>query len=407
MTSMIAYSDFVAAIRNREQAFRFFERQAPIRKAELDEAALKAPLIKTYVIETLPEGCANAPDDLWEDTPLRLRQVDDGVHLVQWKETGDWIGVAEAPDPRYILLHSMEKADTVDRLVRAAVRDSYALDHMWLSGLFLQDAWLRVVETHHDYRFVRVRFEFDNRFEYEVEESQLDREDEAPYFERRSSAIVLTERIRDLKERLASLQEYYAPFHAMSLLRYPSRTGRGGTELHHDGKATNRSDSFSAHRVAVLNVVRRYASSVEALERNAPFTLRSEAQPADGVAFAGLPVVIEFASPLGHDVFKWFVESTFERANAAFRLSGQPIWLSKNKVHIYGLDLHIFQEFSMEVTPEYVELLLHDGACANSVHRLLTNLQRYVSPGLTATIGGEPFQHYLGGDTDEPGTDPD
>jgi hypothetical protein len=86
----------------------------------------------------------------------------------------------------------------------------------------------------------------------------------------------------------------------------------------------------------------------------------------------------------------------FQKKNL-FRLWGDPIQLGPTKVHMYGADRHLWQPINIEFTSKGVVAILPQGTCGNTFHRLVTNIQRYVSPDIEAWLGSKPFQSLADG----------
>ena len=74
---------------------------------------------------------------------------------------------------------------------------------------------------------------------------------------------------------------------------------------------------------------------------------------------------------------------------------GNPIYLSEKKVHVYGVDLHLWQRIYLDLTPKRFVVILPRGACGNTVHRLVTNTQRYLDPGVKTFIGDRPYNDLI------------
>jgi len=106
----------------------------------------------------------------------------------------------------------------------------------------------------------------------------------------------------------------------------------------------------------------------------------------------GAPVVIRFQELLRPQVFDFWVQSTFGRQRNRFRLWGHPIRLGPTKVHVYGLDCHLWHPLFLELTARGCTAIIPSGTCGNTVHRLVTNVQRYLDPGAEVYIGDTPYR---------------
>ena len=104
----------------------------------------------------------------------------------------------------------------------------------------------------------------------------------------------------------------------------------------------------------------------------------------------GAPLVVHFAQPLGKETFERWINLAFQKRNR-FKLWGQPIPMGPTKVHVYGADRHLWQPINLELTADGLTALLPRGTCGNTFHRLVANIQHYVSPKIDAWLGDKPF----------------
>jgi len=65
--------------------------------------------------------------------------------------------------------------------------------------------------------------------------------------------------------------------------------------------------------------------------------------------------------------------------------------LGPTKVHVYGVDRHLWQPVSFEITDTHILGILPKGTCGNTVHRLASNIQRWLDPDVSAWIGEQPY----------------
>ena len=110
---------------------------------------------------------------------------------------------------------------------------------------------------------------------------------------------------------------------------------------------------------------------------------------------AGSPLYVKFETALNEATFRHWIVSTFNRSQNKFRLWGNPIWLGNTKVHVYGIDKHLWQPLTMEITNKHFLAVVPEGSCGNLVHRLITNVQRYIDPGAEAYIGDREYKNIV------------
>jgi hypothetical protein len=199
-----------------------------------------------------------------------------------------------------------------------------------------------------------------------------------------------------IQEKLGDLQRIYSPLYAISQLRFPSPVGRGGHDFYDNGRVTNRSGSFRDHRSHLLFVVGIYEQLLKSTEERAWYSIQeSVGVPGQFRKIVGAPVVVRFHDPLSLAIFDYWIAATFERKRNRFRLWGHPIRLGPTKVHVYGVDRHLWQPLFLELTAKGCTAIIPNGTCGNTVHRLVTNIQRYLDPGAEAFIGDKPYKQMV------------
>jgi hypothetical protein len=104
----------------------------------------------------------------------------------------------------------------------------------------------------------------------------------------------------------------------------------------------------------------------------------------------GVPLIVRFDEPLSTATFDRWIQLAFQKRNR-FKLWGSPIRLGPTKVHVYGADRHLWQPINLEITSKELVAILPLGTCGNTFHRLVANIQHYVSPKISAWVGSEPF----------------
>ena len=380
---------------SREKVFDFLDDYACQRKEEIDRRKLGKDqgLIKSYLLETLPtngDAVVDVPVILrgagWRITPL------DGAALYRVQDNEGDLGFLEPLSPRHLALHSTKKTDRADRALRHAVLATAQLDFAWLAGSTFQTIWQRLVLPQMPDRFVTFKFEHLARFEdapWDERDEGLDEDwstDEV--IEQRASTLAITERSNQIEQFLPQLQDYHPPFKAIKMLRIPAEA-RGGYDFWSWGKVTYRAPSFRDGRSQVISITRLYEQTTRAIEQR--LWLQTEKtrlrDGGESVTLTGAPVTLTFDPPLPLATFQNFVSTTFEHGQGPLRLWGNPIHLGERKVHVYGIDLHLWKRIYLEITPRRMIVVLPRGTCGNTVHRLVTNVQRYLSPTIDVFIG--------------------
>ena len=216
--------------------------------------------------------------------------------------------------------------------------------------------------------------------------------DDPPEPERRKVRSEMGDCVGRLRRSLESLQASYSPLHALYQLRVPSLSSRGGHDVFQHGQVTNRSESFEDHRNTVRYLYKTYNSVLESTEDAAWGDKVSGSNSA--VGWRGTPLIVRFGEPLAPSTFDHWISRAFQKRNV-FKLWGEPLRLGPTKIHVYGADRHIWQPINLEITEKQLVAILPEGTCGNTFHRLVANIQRYVSPQIEAWIGARPFTSFI------------
>jgi len=399
----------ISHIRSRREMIRFLDGYSLERKEELDERRVKRPLVKTHLIEVLDGRQARTDDqykDLFARRGLTLRSIDTGLFMA-WDQAGSPVGFLESLRPRIAALYSTMDSQPLSAFVRKLIVSAPELDHVWLSGVTFNVLWNVVTRLSAPNRFAKIVFTHDSVFEVDNEPEMSDAEEEAPgpqdetedsasVVERRAARFQLVDRVSVVRSKLALLQQLYSPLHAISQLRFPSPAGRGGHDFYDNGKVTNRSESFRDHRSHVLYVTRIYEQMLGRTEQQTWYSVTTSLRAhGEFRKIVGAPLVVKFVEPLNAPTFDHWVKSTFERSRNRFRLWGHPIRLGPTKVHVYGLDRHLWQPLFLELTANGCMAIIPNGTCGNSVHRLVTNIQRFLDPGAQVYLGDLPYAKFV------------
>lgn len=396
---------------------KFFDGQSEALLEPTVDQRTRHPLVKSHLLEILSAVPGSGDEVLlnsFNGRGLVLNRVDSGLYLVRDQRIGD-VGFLERLSPRVAVVYSVLQTQPLDAWVRRVVYSSPDLDHVWLSGLTFGVLWGLVTKLSKSDRFTRLVFTHDSIFEVDrwESESELDEEENGTTDENHSgdqmaeekegieehrvTSFRLVDRLGIIQSRLQRMQDVYSPLYAISQLRFPSPVGPGGHDFYDNGKVTNRSPSFRDHRAHLLFVVRIYEKLLQSTEQSAWYSIKESIEvPGKFGKIVGSPVTIRFQEPgLDPDVFKGWITKTFSRKRNRFRLWGNPIWLGPTKVHVYGVDRHLWQPLWLELTESGCTAIIPNGTCGNTVHRLVTNIQRFLDPGASVQIGSKPYSEFV------------
>ena len=389
---------YLPRLSTRDDYVDFFEGHAAPTVEELQEGRSSRKLVKTYMLETVSHGSPSPVLPKAFPERIRLDRLDDTIFRVHdAAHEGRVVGLLEAMDDRHPVLYTTLAAQESDRWVRQVVDRNPWLDRLWLSSTILYQLWQYVQSTTPSHRYVRLGFEHEAWYESsgtalanDDADAPVDDDDRGPEFvEHRRSKVQLTERLSVLQARLPDLVKLYDPLHSLVQLQVPSG-GRGGHLLHFDGKATNRSDSFVEHRATVGLVLNLYRRVTEYAEQRLWVDTTDAGD--DGFRVTGAPVLIKFSNPLSPLTFERFVELGLQRKMSRFRIGGYVRRRGPTKVQLAAIDRHLWQPFLLEATTRQLLAVLPRGMCGNSIHRLVTNVQRFVDPDIQVWLGNERYE---------------
>ncbi|MEO0267820.1 MAG: hypothetical protein ABIM36_06775 [candidate division WOR-3 bacterium] len=407
--SEIDISKEIKSITSREKMIRYLDGYSAERMEEIDERKIKHPLVKSYMLEHIGDTEKQKKvTELLFGLGIECQEIDENLYRILDKgENGKYMGFLEVLTPRYFVFYTLHHSDKADRWVKNLVFNSPELDHVWLSGITFNVLWQRVVQLSKPHRYASLLFVHESIYQidseiYEGEDEKekeislsLDEENVIEVVERRASKFRLTDKISVINDKLNKLQELYSPLYAIAQLRFPSPVGRGGHDFYDNGKVTNRSGNFRDHRSHILYVQRIYDELMKMTEEKAWYYKETVTIPGQFQKLIGSPVTISFSEPLDKNTFDYWIKSTFGRIHNRFRLWGNPIVLGPTKIHIYGVDKHLWKPIFMEITDKHLIAIIPKGTCGNTIHRLVCNIQRYIDPAAKAYIGDLEYKNMV------------
>ena len=374
---------------------------------ETEGVRSKRTRIKTYMLETARYDHAFPAFDSLFPGDVYLHRLDDTLYRVEdASHENRVVGLIESlADGRHPVLYTTLPVAESDKWVRRVVDHNPWLDRLWLSSPILFELWNYVQRTTPTHRYVRLGFEHEAWYETpsdldaidedtDDEEDTSDEDEETPLsrIERRRSRVSLTERLALLNTKLKPLMDLYDPLHSLVQLQIPAGE-RGGHRLYYDGRATNWSDSFLEHRATVQLVVGLYRKVTTYAEDRLWVDTTQVGE--DGFSLSGAPLTILFSEQLSEATFNRFVDLALRRPTSRFRIGGFVTRRGTTKVHLTGIDRHLWQPFLLEATSRHLLGVLPRGTCGNTIHRLVTNVQRYVDPRVDVWLGSEPYERIV------------
>lgn len=394
---------------NRYQAFEALQGYSSERKSDLNQKKLNHSLIKSYILESVcgsfPNGGLNSMFEKSGNTLIQIDKNDDSLYKIKDLKTKEIKGLLEHTHKRYPTIFTHLDTRESDPWAKKIVASSARLDNLWISGFSFSKMLDGIIKINKN-RYCRIVFQHTKIFEVA---NLPEQNDETDFFESRfdedenitnygigSTRITITERLDQIKKILPKLQDVYHPFYALSQLRFPS-SGQGGHDLYFYGKLTNRSNDFKDHKRHVDYVIEFYERTTEQIEKITWHGVEKTkiAKNSEGNYLVGAPVVFKFSEPLVKEVFDNFINSTFRNRFNKFRLWGNPIFRGEKKVHVYALDRHLWQPLFMEITDEKIVVMVPQGTCGNTIHRLVTNIQQYLDSNVEVYIGNYNYDEII------------
>jgi hypothetical protein len=155
-----------------------------------------------------------------------------------------------------------------------------------------------------------------------------------------------------------------------SLVSGPSVTGRAFVIADYRGSFVSSGDSFETVAGVLWRFVDRYDQYVRQLE--SLYRLRTTDIDSVGLALDGEVAVIDLPRQI-EDV-PTFVAALFD-CRDPFRLWAVPKEVAPGEWEANAVDLHIGQPLRLEITHQWIRVLLDDRTCGNTLARLIANLQ--------------------------------
>ena len=387
---------------NRNALFSWLDKYTDLRKEELDQKELSKDvgLLKSYLLETSPNGNEQR---ISKGLPWKMERIDEGLFHLFGKDEQISLGFLEQLSERHFAFYTPLKTKEIEPHLKNIIFNHSQWDFAWFSGIVLNILWQDYILPLSPHRFTKMTFEYEARFERFgkindwIEQTSKDDgnteedlvEQGENFMERRASVIAITERVNNIQSFLPKLQSIHSPFRSLRTLRLPA-SEHGGYELWNWGKMTFRSPSFTEGRSNLITLTQMYRDATESIERMA--WLYAEKLPAiNGLRLKGVPITIKFSETIQQQVFEQFIHSVFGQSRNLFRLWGNPIQRSDSYYYVHAVDLHLWKPIGLELTPSYFRLLLPQGTCGNTVHRLVQNIQRYLVPAIEVFIGDKNY----------------
>lgn len=395
-------------IMDRQTLYTTLDNVSLARREEMNQHSLMkgSGLVKAFVIETSANAQEKDVEPVLRQTGWDLRQIDARLYEVGARDS-QFRGYIDVLTPRYLALFTTEQSSISDPAVRRTVRNAVELDNAWFSSTILETIWRQF--TPPDSRwFATLHFETEPLFDSPVpksgssysdtdDEDKIDDDRDSGISEHQTDRLEFRTRLSKLRGSIPEEPIFGGILSNLTRMRIPTASEQGRCDYYYFGKMTNRGDEFRGFRANLNSVVTFYGRVTERIEEAVRFGVERHTVT-DGIdrwKMRGAIISFRFSSQLSPEVFKRFIEITFERGRGPFRLWGNPIWISETQAHVYGIDLHLWQELFLDLSPARFLLVLPEQTCGNTVHRLATHLRRYIDPMIEIHIGDVPYEQVV------------
>lgn len=394
---------------SRESTFSFLDEYVNNLKGEIDTYKTRQPLLKSYIFETFNEELSNPNRDLLirqfdlfetlKTEKISHKQIDE--ELILLGDSNAPMGFLEVINKRFFVIYSIETADSADKRANNFSKNSPFIDSLWISGKMFNSFLNKIGSLHHPNRYIKMNFEYFNLFTNLNDSNDF-------YIDDEPTKISLSKELGEITEHLDKIKQLLPEFNSITSMKFPTLTekGRGGHLFYHNGKVTNRSNNFLDHRYQIKETVRTYQNVTEHIENSAwvDFELIKSPDLDISMSFRGSPVVFKFKKQLPKNVLFNFTTNYLSKGKEPFKILAEPKWISEERVHLYGLDLHLWQEVMLDFSLKELTVFLPRGTCGNTIHRLTTNLQRFLEPDIEVWVGNERYENIINKNLyDEPG----
>lgn len=318
---------------------------------------VRAGRVKSRIVEAHPpegseDGCAALIEVIAAAAGLRPNHIGDRLWALQTDSDAIFLDVL---NERFWQIHTTAPARQLERLLRRHVLRDTRLDSAWLPqrqlhGLEGERLWMR--SSFASDRLLASQTARAHRWRVQIE-------GEAP---------------EELLHFLAT-DERYAPSAALSAIGtsvVEPGIGQARIVADYRGAMTSDGDSFELIAGVLWRTVRRYERYVRALEDQ--HQLRATVVEDAGLQLDGDVALLRFPRPV--EDMDGLLAGLFSSRDP-FRLWAVPREVSPGQWEANAVDLHIGKPIRLELTAEWLRVLLEPHTCGNTLARLVANLQHH------------------------------
>lgn len=320
--------------------------------SKLRTGQVKSRLLEAHPSEASEDGAGHLLEELASGSDLTVEKLDAELWALVGSED---LFFVDALNSRFWLLHSTARADDIEKLLRRHFLPDPKMDSAWLGS-----EQLRAVEGAH--RWVKSSFTSD----------LLEPEEDSSEVPRRLKAQVEIESADDFIDLLGNNPAYKAGAVLTAIGTVLREEGFGSAKVIADYKGNFISQGGSFHLVAGMlwRTLDRYEQYVQGLE--SAFQLGTHVTKEMGLDIDGEIATIRL--PRAVDDLDGLVANLFT-SREPFRLWAVPRQVSDHQWEANAVDLHVGHAMRLEISREWIRVLLGPHTCGNTLARLVANLQ--------------------------------
>ncbi|WP_124216879.1 hypothetical protein [Candidatus Mancarchaeum acidiphilum] len=315
--------------------------------------------IKTYIIES---NNPKPEDVIWPENINLIPTKDRNLKLIKTKiSNNQGISYLDCSDPRFWYLHTNIDSNNTKKIINDLVNHNKSkLDFCWYSSNFLEK---------------KVGFGKSEGFNIKFRNEFLTKKEKNEENSVKEFSMLLFG--GGAKEVLDSLRQKGNPLISNVTLTqikqtFNSDSGFVKESIGYKGSFTlNKGDSIINHFNTLDSVKNKYFNIINRLENE--YRIKFSGNES-GIKIDGMYSLIEFNKEI--EDLNLFIDRIFS-TKKPFRLWGIPQYLEKDFVRVLAVDLHTFDKFTLEITPNYMRIFLSENSCGNVIVRLFTNLQLF------------------------------
>lgn len=331
--------------------------------AHVRPGKVKSRLLEMHPPEMSSDGAGALLKRLAEPAGLEPTPISEDLFLL--RGDGDAYFV-DALNPRFWLLHSTATADSVKSVVRR-----HFVSTPWVDVAWLPADQLRTAEGRR--RWIKSSFSSD----------LLQPRDSGADVPRRWRVQVEGEAPEELLALVAnSRYEASASLTAVGSQLSEQGIGSADVAVDYQGSFVSSGTSFELVAGFVWRALDRYEAYIRGLEDQ--FRLRVSTQDEAGLSFDGDVAYIEFPHRVAD--LEALISNLFT-CREPFRLWAVPREVAPGEWEADAVDLHVGHPLRLEITEEWMRVLLNEHTCGNTLARLIVNLQHQFDARTHVPVG--------------------